>query len=79
MTNVTLDTADLSDAIFSNTTMAGLGAISLQGCPKKVPADWSCDETWQSGLVLYGPGANLTEANLTLGPRRSRTRGCDLV
>jgi uncharacterized protein YjbI with pentapeptide repeats len=66
MTNAIFHGADLTNASMLNTTVIGVQAVDLIGCPDKAPSQWTCQETWKSGFILYGPAVNLAYAKLTL-------------
>ena len=59
-----LDMADLTGTDLSTANLTAIRAINLAGCPEALPEQWECIATQHAGMVLVGPGADFSEANL---------------
>ncbi|MEC8023927.1 MAG: pentapeptide repeat-containing protein [Myxococcota bacterium] len=67
-TDAVLMEADLTHANMSHAVLSGARGVHLVGCPDALPGAWNCQETVGSGYILAGPGADLSETDLTFAP-----------
>ena len=64
LTGANISGADVTGADLDSAQVDGLRAVNLTGCPAALPPEWACLETPYEGIILAGPGANLSDTNL---------------